>query len=112
LHWALLPTKNRQQNAALLQYTQARSPFWLLTPVSEHVHAHMLPRLSWSWTVLLPSDTHRKLTTSITAVLLPFFTHLLTLPRIFHHATVLRTEFKVRTASLIYFCSSYNVCQS
>jgi hypothetical protein len=32
--------------------------------------------------VLLPSDTHRKPITSITAVLLPFVTHLLTLPRI------------------------------
>jgi hypothetical protein len=32
--------------------------------------------------VLLPSDTHRKPITSITAVLLPFVTYLLTLPRI------------------------------
>jgi hypothetical protein len=30
--------------------------------------------------VLLPSDTHRKPITSITAVLLPFVTYLLTLP--------------------------------
>jgi hypothetical protein len=30
--------------------------------------------------VLLPSDTHRKSITSITAVLLPFVTYLLTLP--------------------------------
>jgi hypothetical protein len=36
------------------------SPFWLLKPASEHAHARLLPRLSWSWTVLLPSDTHRK----------------------------------------------------
>jgi hypothetical protein len=34
-----------------------------------------------SWTVLLASDTHRKLITSITAVLLPFVAYLLTLPR-------------------------------
>jgi hypothetical protein len=34
--------------------------------------------LSWSLTVLLSSDTHRKLITSITAVLLPFVTYLLT----------------------------------
>jgi hypothetical protein len=40
-----------------------------------------LPRLSWSWTLLLPSDTDRKYITSITAVLLPFVTYLLTLPR-------------------------------
>jgi hypothetical protein len=76
--------RNAQQNAALWLYTpQARSPFWLLKPASEHAHAHalQLPRLSWSWTVLLPTDTHRKHITSITAVLLPFVTYLLTLPR-------------------------------
>jgi hypothetical protein len=32
------------------------------------------PRLSWSWTVLLPSDTYRKPIRSITAVLFPFVT--------------------------------------
>jgi hypothetical protein len=36
-------------------------------------------RLSWSWTVLLSSDTHRIPITSITAVLLPFVTYLVTL---------------------------------
>jgi hypothetical protein len=56
--------------------------FWLLKPTSDHTHARLLHRLSWSWTVLLPSDTHRKPITSITAVLLPFVTHLLTLSRI------------------------------
>jgi hypothetical protein len=44
------------------------------------VHARLLPGLSWSCTVLLPSDTHRKAIMSITAVLLPFVTYLLTLP--------------------------------
>jgi hypothetical protein len=39
--------------------------------------------MSCSWTVLLPSDTHRKLIKSIIAVLLPVVTHLLTAPRIF-----------------------------
>jgi hypothetical protein len=43
------------------------------------VHARLLPRLSRSWTLLLPSDTHRNSITSITAVLLPFVTYLLTL---------------------------------
>jgi hypothetical protein len=38
-----------------------------------------LPRTSWSWTVLLPIDTHTKPITSVTAVLLPFVTYLLTL---------------------------------
>jgi hypothetical protein len=49
---------------------------------SEHAHARLLPRLSWSCTVLLPSDTHREPITSNTAVLLPFVTYLLTLPRV------------------------------
>jgi hypothetical protein len=44
----------------------------------------LLRRLSWSWTVLLPSDTHKKSITSITAVLLPFVIYLLTLPRIWN----------------------------
>jgi hypothetical protein len=75
--------KNVQQNAALRYYTlQTRSPFRLLKPAPEHSHARLLPRLSWSWAVLLPSDTHRKTITSITAVLLLFVTYLPTLPRI------------------------------
>jgi hypothetical protein len=45
----------------------------------EHVHARLLPRLSRSWTVLLPSVTYAKPITSITVVLLPFVTYLLTL---------------------------------
>jgi hypothetical protein len=57
------------------------SPFWLLKRASEHVHALLLPRLSWSWTVLLHSDTHIKPITSITVVLLPVVTNILTLPR-------------------------------
>jgi hypothetical protein len=72
--------KNAQQNAALRYYTsQARSLFWPPKPASKHEHARLLPRLSWSWTVLLPNDTHGKPITSITAVLLPFMTYLLTL---------------------------------
>jgi hypothetical protein len=54
------PHKSTQQNAALRYYTpHARSPFWLLKPASKHAHTRLLPRLSWSWTVLLPSDTNR-----------------------------------------------------
>jgi hypothetical protein len=60
---------------------QKRSPISLLKPASEQAHALRLPRLSWSWTVLLPSYTYRKLFTSIIRVLLPFVTYLLTLPR-------------------------------
>jgi hypothetical protein len=43
------------------------SPF----PTNKHT-TRLLPRLSWSWTVLLPSDTHRKLIISIRAVLFSF----------------------------------------
>jgi hypothetical protein len=76
-----LPTKNVQQNSALRYCTsQSRLPFWVLKPVSEHVH--LLPRLPWSWIVLLPSDTHRKPIIPITAVLLPFLAYLLILPHI------------------------------
>jgi hypothetical protein len=48
-------------------------------PASEYAHVYLLPRLSWSWTVLLPSDTNRKPITSIATVLPPFVTYLLTL---------------------------------
>jgi hypothetical protein len=85
LHWVLLSTTNVQQNAALRYYTpQAWSAFWLLKPRSEHSHARLLPRLPWRWTVLLPSDTHRKSITLVTTVLLPFVSYLLTLPRKIH----------------------------
>jgi hypothetical protein len=54
---------------------------WLVKPSPEHAHSRLLPRLSWSWTVLLPSDTYRKPVTSITTILLPFVTYLMTFPR-------------------------------
>jgi hypothetical protein len=44
---------------------------------SEHAATGLLLRLSWSWAVLLPGDTHIKPITSITAVLLPFMAYLL-----------------------------------
>jgi hypothetical protein len=40
-----------------------------------NMHTRLLRILSWSWTVLLPSDTHRKPITTITGVLLPFVTY-------------------------------------
>jgi hypothetical protein len=85
LHWDLFPNKKRTTElCSLVLYTpQAQSPFWLPKPASEHAHARLLTRLSWSCPVLLlPDDTHRKPITSITAVLLPFVTCLLTLPRV------------------------------
>jgi hypothetical protein len=82
MHWALFPTQNEQQNADLRQnIPQARLPFRLLKPASKHAHARLLPRLSRSWIVLLPSDTHRTPITPITALLLPFVTNILTLSR-------------------------------
>jgi hypothetical protein len=39
-------------------HPQAWSPFWLLKPSFEYVNACLLPRLSWSCTVLLPSDIY------------------------------------------------------
>jgi hypothetical protein len=96
LHRVLLPTRKAQQNAALQYNThQARSPFWLLKTASEHAHAHLLPRLSWSWTVLLPSDKHRKPITSITAALLPFVTYLLTVPRTSNSSTIANAHSRI-----------------
>jgi hypothetical protein len=69
LHAVLLTTKNTQQKAALRSYTsQAQFLFWLLKPAPEHAHARLLSRLSWSWIVLLPSDTHREPIMSMTAI--------------------------------------------
>jgi hypothetical protein len=82
--FALSPfaNKNTQQNAAFPQYNpQARSPFWLLKSASQQAYARLLPKVSWSWTVLVPSDTHKNPITSITAALLPFVTYLQILPR-------------------------------
>jgi hypothetical protein len=52
----------------------------LMKSASEYAHGRLLPRLSWSWTVLLPIGTHRRPITSITTILLPFMNYLLTLP--------------------------------
>jgi hypothetical protein len=79
LNRVLLPTKNTKEHCSSVVHPQVRSPFWLLKPASEHVHARLLHRLSWSWTVLLPSDTNIKPITSIRAVLHPFVSYLLTI---------------------------------
>jgi hypothetical protein len=64
-----------------LIHTSSTGTILTTKPASERRHARLLPRLSWSWTVLLPSNTYRKPITSITTVLLPFMSYLLTLPR-------------------------------
>jgi hypothetical protein len=74
------PKKRTTERCSSIVHPQARSPLWLLKPASEYEHARLLHRLSWSWTVLLPSDTHRKPIAFIIAVSLPFVAYLLTLP--------------------------------
>jgi hypothetical protein len=74
----LLPTKTHNKQLlfrALLEHGR-HFDYWN-QPLNMHVH--LLLRLSWSWTVLLPSDMNRKPITSITAVLLQFVIYLLTL---------------------------------
>jgi hypothetical protein len=78
LHWVHLPTINTQLCSPVVYSSTVailttETSLWTCTCASAI--------LSWSWTLLLPSDTHRKLITSITAVLLQFVTDLLTLPR-------------------------------
>jgi hypothetical protein len=80
-HWVIFP-KTLNTTLFFGSTPSSTSPFWLLKPDSDHAHARLLPRLSWSWTVLLPSDTHIKSITYITAVFIPFVIYLLTLPRI------------------------------
>jgi hypothetical protein len=57
----------------------------ILTTETEHAHARLLHGLSWSWTVLLPSDTRRKTITYVTAILLPFVTYSLIFPCMINH---------------------------
>jgi hypothetical protein len=88
--------KHVEQKAAPRRYNpEARSPFWLLKPASEHVLERLLPRLSWRWAVLIPTDTHRKPITSITALLLPFMSYLLILRRIINLCKVYFTMLSV-----------------
>jgi hypothetical protein len=67
------------EHCSSLIYSSNTVSILLLNLASEHAHARLLPRLSWSRTVLLPSDTYRKPMTSITAVLLLILISLLTL---------------------------------
>jgi hypothetical protein len=65
----------------------------------------ILPRLSWNWTLLLPSYTHRKPTMSITGVLLPFVTYLLTVPHTWFEA------FTVTVYSEVFLCDQPCQCR-
>jgi hypothetical protein len=102
--WQTLPTVNRKHLFMNILCTESFCPqkthnrtMFFGRILLKHIHhfecwnqplnmcmAACLPsRLSWSLTVLLPSDTHRKHVTYLTAVLVPFVTYLLTLPRIY-----------------------------
>jgi hypothetical protein len=80
LHWVLRP-KRMHNRTLLLGNTLLNHghPFdyWNQPPNV----CGCYPRLSWSWTVLLPSDTYRRPITSITTVILHLSTYLLTVPR-------------------------------
>jgi hypothetical protein len=72
LHSGLLPTKeNAQQNAAV-------SSMVAILTIENNLRTCASASVTCSWTVLLPSDTHRKPITPITIVLLQFMTYLLT----------------------------------
>jgi hypothetical protein len=80
LCWVLLPTKRKAQQKATLGYTPLKRgchyDYW--NQSLNMALARLLPRLSWSLTAFIPSTTHRKTITSITADILPFVTNLLT----------------------------------
>jgi hypothetical protein len=73
LHWLLLPTKkhNRTLLFGSTIFKNGRHFDYWNQPLNM-AYAFVLPRLSWTWVVLLSSGTRSKLITSITAVLLPF----------------------------------------
>jgi hypothetical protein len=99
--WQTLPTVNRKHlfmNILWIEYfcpqkTHNRTLLLGRTQLKHRRHfdywnnsLNMCMRVcyldSWSWTVLLPSDTHRKPITSIAVALFPFVTYLLTVSRI------------------------------
>jgi hypothetical protein len=69
------------------------------------VHAHLLPRPLWSWSLLL----HRKSITSFTAVLLPFVTSLLTLPNNYWSGMRKRTLTVTNNQLGLYMCDLFKV---
>jgi hypothetical protein len=77
LHSVLLPIKMHKQCCSSIEqlFKHGRYFDYWNQPLKMCMRVCYLD--SWSWTVLLPSDTHRK---PITAVLLPFLACLLTLP--------------------------------
>jgi hypothetical protein len=68
LYWVILCTEKRTTECCSSVVYSSSMVNLSSETRSEHAHACQLPRLSWSWIVLLPSDKYRKLITSITAV--------------------------------------------
>jgi hypothetical protein len=77
LHWVIFSHKKKCTTEHCSSVVLSLSTVILTTETILWTWA-CVRRLSWSWTVLLPSDTYRKPITSITVVLLPFVTYLLT----------------------------------
>jgi hypothetical protein len=94
------PQKITTERCSSVGYSQARSLFSLLKPASEHAHARLISRLSWSWTVLLHSGTNRKPITSITVAMLPSVTYILTLPRMYQNKELTLAAVTYRQASV------------
>jgi hypothetical protein len=98
LHWALWPQKAHNRTCSSVVYFS--STVTILTAETilwTCACACLLPWLSWIWTVLLPSDTYRKPVTSKTAVLLPFVTCLLSLPRMYVCCLLMSVCYVLRT---------------
>jgi hypothetical protein len=60
LHWVLPIKKLATKFSFKVLYSSSTVAILTIKPASEYAHAHFLPRLSLSWTVLLYSDTKRK----------------------------------------------------
>jgi hypothetical protein len=63
LHWDFLPTNLTADRCSSVIHSSSTVAILILKPASEHEHARLLPRVLWSWTVLLHADTYRKLIT-------------------------------------------------
>jgi hypothetical protein len=82
LHWVLLLSPKKCTTkccSSVIQVSSTETSLWTWACTS-----------TWSWTVLLPSFTHRKPIKSISAVLLPFVTYFLTVPFIILNTIILK----------------------
>jgi hypothetical protein len=81
LHWVMLSPKTHSRTlffgSIILKYDR-HFDYWN-QPLNMRMRVSYLD--SWSWTVMILSDTNRNTITPTRAVLLPFVTYILTLPR-------------------------------